>query len=66
MMRYWLSRLALSFIVVGLVLCWEVYKGSQDGTLRGARLGLYVAGIVVCLSGGLAGMKERHRKDDRL
>ena len=65
-MRYWLSRFALSLIVLGLVLGWEVYRGTQSGALRGTKLGLYVAGIVVCLSAGAAGMKERHRRDDRL
>lgn len=65
-MRRWLARLGFSFIVIGLVLIWEIYNGTRDGTLRGTRLGLYYAGVVVCLGAGVAGMKERHRKDDVL
>lgn len=62
-MRRWLARLAFSFIVVGLVLGWEIYRGTQQGTLHGTKLGLYIAAVVVLLSAGMAGMKERHRSD---
>jgi hypothetical protein len=65
-MRRWLSRLAFTFIVVSLVLMWEIHRGTQQGTLHGTKLGLYIAGAVLCFSFGAAGMKERHRKDDYL
>ncbi len=66
-MRYWLSRIAFSLFVLGIVLAWTIYKGTQQGTLSGVRQGLYVAAAILCFALSLAGMKERHRmgRDER-
>ena len=51
-------------IVLAAVMAWEVHRGTQAGTLTGTRKGVYVAIIIVSLSAGLAGLKERHRPSD--
>jgi len=51
----------MAFIVIALALAWEVYRGTQNGTMAGLREGLYIAGAVLAAALGAAGMKERHR-----
>lgn len=61
-MRFWLSRLAMSLIVIACILMWELHRGMQNNTISGVRQGLYIAGAVLCFSLGAAGMKDRHRR----
>ena len=60
--RAWLSRLSMSFIVLGVVWLWEIHRGTQNGTLGGLREGVYYVGAVVLLGLGAMGIKERHRR----
>jgi len=63
-MRRLLSNSAMAFILISLWLVWKVYRGSQDGTLTSMQQGLCVAGAVLAGALGLAGMKERHRRQE--
>lgn len=63
-MRYWLERFSFSFLIVGLVLAWEGYRGAMG---RGEPLGtgriiLYYVGAVVCFALSLWGTRLRHHR----
>jgi len=65
-MRRWLDRLALSFIILGCVLIWEGYRilqgrGEIPATLT--RLALYFGGAGACFALGVAGIRQRHRRE---
>ncbi len=62
-MRRWLSNSAMAMIVLACAFAWQVHRGSERGTLTGTQKGLYIAGGIVAGALGLAGMKERHRRD---
>ncbi len=53
----------MAMIVLACALAWEVYRGTERGTLSGTRKGLYIAGAIAAGAIGLAGMKERHRRE---
>jgi len=53
----------MAMIVLACAFAWEVHRGTERGTLTGAKKGLYIAGAVVAGALGVAGMKERHRKN---
>jgi len=56
----------MAMIVLACALAWEVHRGTERGTLTCAKKGLYIAGAVLAGALGVAGIKERHRRDDRL
>lgn len=53
----------MAMIVLACAFAWQVHRGSERGTLTGTQKGLYIAGGIVAGALGLAGMKERHRRD---
>ncbi len=57
----WLARFSFSFLIIAMVLGWEVYKGLRDNTLSTPRAVLYLlcGGISVGLS--MMGIRERHK-----
>jgi len=57
-MRFWIARLAFSFLVIAGACGWEAYRG--DHTVTQQRL-LTVA-AAVSAGFGLAGLRERHRR----
>lgn len=59
-MRYWLSRLAFSFLVLACVFAWQAYRLHQQQAQPRAVYGS-IALVVVFGSLALAGMRERHR-----
>ncbi len=60
-MRYWLSRLSFSFIIIACVLAYAGYRAGEEGAQR-RRVNLHYAGAALCLGAGLVGLRERHRK----
>lgn len=62
----WLARLSFSFFVVALLLAWEGYKifrtPGEPVTWRGA---LCLAGAALAALLGAAGVRARHRGNDR-
>jgi len=59
MLRQWLARLAMSFIILSAVLAWQAYRApTTDG-----RTVAYALGAAASAGCGLAGVRERHRRD---
>ena len=61
-MRYWLARLAMSFVIIGVAILFKLHQLRGNATLTGTQQGVYVAAAVLCFALGIAGMKERHRR----
>ena len=59
MLRRWLSRLAMSFIVLAAAFGWQAYRAE----VRDGRTIAYAAGAAVCAGLGMAGIRERHRRE---
>ena len=64
-MRHWLGRLAMSFVIVGVAILFKIHQLRERQLLTGTQQGLYIAAAVVCFALGAAGMKERHRGEER-
>jgi hypothetical protein len=64
--RQWLERLAFSFIVIALVLIWEMYKSlsGRGVPLSQGRLVLYLVAAAMCIAMGVTGIRSRHRRQD--
>ncbi len=64
--KRWLARLSFSFFIIALVLSWQAYKvSSVPGAEKSWRAGLLLAGAVLAGILGAAGIRARHRDDDR-
>jgi hypothetical protein len=61
-LRTWLGRLSFSFIALAAVLWWEGQRARERGDNA---IGYYV-GAALLAGAGMAGMRERHRPDDRM
>ena len=59
MIRLWLARLAFSFLVVAAVLAWEGRRAAREGRKATA----HYAGAIVLAGLGVAGIRQRHRRD---
>ncbi len=64
-MRYWLSRFSFSFLIVGMFLAYEGYKAAtgQAGDVGQGRIMLYFVASAASFVMGMAGVRERHRRD---
>jgi len=60
-MKYWLARLSFSFFIIAAVLAWDTYRAVSRGTMTPTRAILPVIAIVLAISLGIAGIRERHR-----
>jgi hypothetical protein len=62
MTRKWLSRLAMSFVVLAAALGWDALRPGRPDP-NSPRV--WVEGVAAALSFGLgmAGMRERHRRE---
>ena len=58
-MRKWLSRLAFSFFILGIVAAWEGRKVEQGGH----NASVWYAACIALVILGFLGVRERHRKD---
>jgi hypothetical protein len=61
-MRKLLSRFSFSFIGIAMVLAYSGYRGSEQGGNR-SRVALYYLGAAAAGSLGLAGVRDRHRRE---
>lgn len=64
-MRKWLARLGFPLLVLAVVLAWE---GRRASTTEAEAPGtgyakLYYAGAAALGAAGVAGVRERHRRD---
>jgi hypothetical protein len=62
-MNRWLVRLAMSFFIIAAVLIWEAYKASVNGADYW-RIGLYLVAAMAAVSLGIAGTREKHRREN--
>ena len=65
-MRKWLARLAFSFILLTIVFAWEGHRTRRGdrGPGQEGKMYAFFAAAAVCFALGLAGVRERHRRDD--
>ena len=59
-MRWWLARLAFSFLIVALVVGYAGYKAQQRG--EGTRATIMMLGAAAGIALGIAGLRARHRR----
>lgn len=65
-MRRWLARLSFSFLIIGGVLMWDVWRAMNG---RGSPMGpwemrLHFAGALLCIILGFTGIRLRHQRQD--
>jgi hypothetical protein len=53
----------MSFFIIAAVLVWEAYKASVNGA-NYWRIGLYLIAAMAAVSLGIAGTREKHRRED--
>jgi hypothetical protein len=59
--RWWLGRLAFSFIILAAVLAWEGRRARD----RGQPATWHYVAAALLAGAGMAGLRERHRPEER-
>jgi uncharacterized membrane protein YoaK (UPF0700 family) len=63
--QYWLARLPMTFLAIGLVLIYEIYRSMthQVPALPMWKLVLFMVAAAMCIALFVAGVKARHRQE---